>query len=264
MHGKDDMRKSTMIIKRDFFVIGLALTLTAPLAYAGLQDTEAAVMNKDYAQARELASHIIKDNKNPEDRIEAQYYYGLAQLRLGQYEEARSAFQSVMDSHPSQDTYDKAALSQIEGFYMEGLYIDALDASKQLLKKSPRSSFLSLVYLKIAGADLKLMRWEEAGTYLNKIVNDFPQSPEAPLAKQLLEEKQYFAVQVGSFLDKGRALTLLGDLKGSGQYSYVVETTAADGQKYYRVRVGQMSSLKDAEDLKKRLDKLGYPTLIYP
>jgi hypothetical protein len=25
-----------------------------------------------------------------------------------------------------------------------------------------------------------------------------------------------------------------------------------------------MSSLKDAEDLKKRSDKLGYPTLIYP
>ena len=46
--------------------------------------------------------------------------------------------------------------------------------------------------------------------------------------------------------------------------SYVVETTAPDGEKYYRVRVGQMSSLKDAEELKKRLDKLGYPTLIYP
>ena len=108
------------------------------------------------------------------------------------------------------------------------------------------------------------MRWEDANEYLNKIINEFPKSPEAPVAKQLLEEKQYFAVQVGSFLDKGRAITLIDDLKGSGQYAYVVETTASDGQKYYRVRVGQMSSLKDAEDLKKRLDKLGYPTLIYP
>ena len=234
------------------------------LAYAALPDIEAAVMNKDYAQARDLASRIIKDSNDPAQRTEAQYYYGLAQLRLGQYADARSAFQSVMDAHPSQDIYDKAALSLTEGFYMDGFYTDALDTANQLLKKSPYSSFLSLIYFKIAGADLKLMRWEDANKYLNKIINEFPKSPEAPIAKQLLEEKQYFAVQVGSFLDKGRALTLIDDLKGSGQYAYVVETTASDGQKYYRVRVGQMSSLKDAEDLKKRLDKLGYPTLIYP
>ena len=234
------------------------------LSYAAMPDIEAAVMNKDYAQARDLASQIIKDSNNPGERTEAQYYYGLAQLRLGQYADARSAFQSVLDTHPSQDIYDKAALSLIEGFYMDGFYTDALNTGNQLLKKSPYSSFLSLIYFKIAGADLKLMRWEDANKYLTKIINEFPKSPEAAIAKQLLEEKQYFAVQVGSFLDKGRALTLIDDLKGSGQYAYVVETTASDGQKYYRVRVGQMSSLKDAEALKKSLDKLGYPTLIYP
>jgi outer membrane protein assembly factor BamD (BamD/ComL family) len=233
-------------------------------SYAALPDIEAAVMNKDYAQARDLSSQVIKDSNDPKDRVEAQYYYGLSELRLGQYDEARSAFQAVLDAHPAQDTYDKAALSLIESFYMGGLYTDALDAGNQLLKKSPHSSFLSLIYLKIAGADLKLMRWEDANTFLNKIINEFPQSPETPIAKQLLEEKQYFAVQVGSFLDKARAITLIDDLKGGGQYSYVVETTAPDGEKYYRVRVGQMSSLKDAEELKKRLDKLGYPTLIYP
>jgi tetratricopeptide (TPR) repeat protein len=233
-------------------------------SYAALPDIEAAVMNKDYAQARELASQTIKDSSDPSVRLEAQYYYGLAQLRLGQYTDARSAFQSVMDAHPSQDTYDKAALSLTEGFYMDGLYTDALDTSSQLYKRSPHSSFLSLIYFKIAGADLKLMRWEDAHEFLNKILTEFPQSPEASIAKQLLEEKQYFAVQVGSFLDKSRAIALIDDLKGSGQYAYVVEAAANNGQTYYRVRVGQMSSLNDAEDLKKRLDKLGYPTLIYP
>ena len=245
----------------------LAMTLiftTVSSAHAALPDIEAAVMNKDYAQARDLASRIIKDGKDPSQRAEARYYYGLAQLRLGQYDDACSAFQNVMGTHPSQDIYDKAALGLIEGFYLDGFYTDALDTVNQLLKKSPNSSFLSLIYLKIAGADLKLMRWEDADQYLNKIINEFPESPEAPVAKQLLEEKQYFAVQVGSFLNKGGAFSLIHDLKGIGQYAYVVETSASDGQKYYRVRVGQMSSLKDAEDLKKRLDKLGYPTLIYP
>jgi len=168
-------------------------------AYAALPDIEAAVMNKDYAQARDLASRVIKDGKDLAQRTEAQYYYGLAQLRLGQYSEARSAFQGVINTHPSQDFYDKAALSLTEGFYMDSLYPDALNTAKLLLKKSPYSSYLSLIYFKIAGADLKLMRWEEAHEFLNKIIKDFPQSPEAPVAKQLLEEKQYFAVQVGHF-----------------------------------------------------------------
>lgn len=249
---------------RKILLCGVLMASSASLAFAAVADIEAAVMNKDYAHARDLALQIIKDSNNPVDRVQAQYYYGLAQLRLGQYADARSAFQNVMNTNPSQDVYDKAALSLIEGFYMEGLYTDALDTANQLLKKSPYSSFLSLIYFKHAGADLKLMRWEDADKYLNKIITEFPSSPEAPIARQLLDEKQYFAVQVGSFLDKGRALTLIDDLKGNGQYAYVVETTSSDGQKYYRVRVGQMSSLSDAEELKKRLDKLGYPTLIYP
>ena len=246
-----------------FFTMTLSLVIV-PLSYAALPDIEAAIMNKDYAEARQLASQIIKDSNDHTQRTEAQYYYGLSQLRLGKYADARSAFKSVMETHPPQDAYDKAALSLTEGFYMDGLHTDALDTAKKLYKRSPHSSFLSLIYFKIAGADLKLMRWEEAHEFLNKIINESPQSPEASIARQLLDEKQYFAVQVGSFLDKGRALTLIDDLKGNGQYAYVVETTGSDNQTYYRVRVGQMSSLNEAEDLKKRLDKLGYPTLIYP
>ncbi len=249
---------------RFLFFCFVLVAVGCPQAYAAMPDIEAAIMDKDYPKARELASRIIKDSNDSAQRTEAQYYYGLAQLRLGQYADARGAFQSVMDSHPPQDSYDKAALSLTEGFYMEGLYADALDMADQLYKKSPHSSFLSLIYFKIAGADLKLMRWEDAHEFLNKIINEFPKSPEAPIARQLLEEKQYFAVQVGAFLEKGRALALIDDLKGNGQYAYVVETTAPQGPTYYRVRVGQMSSLNDAEDLRKRLDKLGYPTLIYP
>src|SRR5580698_10357856 len=105
---------------RLFFMCSLLIAAVTPRVYAALPDIEAAVMNKDYAQARQLASAIIKDSNDPAQRTEAQYYYGLAQLRLGQYADARSAFQIVMDAHPSQDIYDKAALSQIEGFYMGG------------------------------------------------------------------------------------------------------------------------------------------------
>ena len=86
---------------------------------------------------------------------------------------------------------------------------------------------------------------------------------EAPIAQNLLEEKEFFTVQVGSFLDDNKAIQLVEDLKAKGQYVYMVETTS-QGKKFYRVRVGQMTSLSDAQTLEAKLVQSGYPTLIYP
>lgn len=232
--------------------------------YAATSDIEAAIMDTNYEQARLLASKVIKTTRDAKERIQAEYYLGLSQLRLGQYAQARSAFNIVMDdAASSQDVYDKAALGVIEALYRPGFYQDALKASEKLLRKSPQSSFLSLIYLKIARTHLKMTEWSKAREYLQKIITEFPQSVEAPIAQNLLEEKEYFAVQVGSFLDKDRAQELMKKLQENGQYAYIVETTM-DGKKFYRVRVGQMTSLSDVQTLQGQLSQQGYPALIYP
>ncbi len=249
---------------RILIVLMAVFLLNLPQAHATMADIETAIMNKDYVQAKSLAANVLRTTSVPAQRIEAEYYFGLAQLRLGQYADARKAFGIVMAASTTQDMYDKAGLGAIDGLYMAGFYKDALKAEESLLKKSPKSQFLSSIYLKIARANLKLMRWTKANEYLTRIMKEFPQSFEAPIAKQLLEEKEYFTVQVGSFLDQGRAIALTNELKSTGQYAYIVETTSPDGQKFYRVRVGQLTSLQDAKSLENHLAKLGYPTLIYP
>jgi cell division septation protein DedD len=95
-------------------------------------------------------------------------------------------------------------------------------------------------------------------------MNDFPDSLEAYTAKQLLEEKQFFTVQVGAFLDRDRALSLVDDLRLKGQYGYIVETQDKKGNTFYRVRIGEVASLDAAKKLKEKLSTLGYPALIYP
>ena len=147
---------------------------------------------------------------------------------------------------------------------MDGKYPGALKVAEELYAKSPHSEFLSLIYLKLARANLKLGRWQKAKEYLQKITNEFPQSLEAHTAKQLLEEKQYFAVQVGAFLDRGRAEKLVSELKEKGEYAYTVETIDREGKKFYRVRVGKLALLDDAQTLESKLAQLGYPTRIYP
>jgi tetratricopeptide (TPR) repeat protein len=233
-------------------------------AFASLPDIEAALLDKNYNQSRLLASRIVKESMDPAERIEAQYYLGLSQLRLGKYPEARKAFQVVMTETVNPELYDKAGLGMIEGLYLAGFYKDALRAGESLLRKNPKSQSKSLIFLKIARTHLKLMHWKEAKEYLQKITSEFPESFEASIAKGLLEEREYFAVQVGSFLDRSRAIRLAESLKAQDQYAYIVETSSASDKTFYRVRVGQLTSLSDAQALESTLANLGYPTRIYP
>ena len=152
----------------------------------------------------------------------------------------------------------------MEGLTLAGFYKDTIKEGDRLLRKVPNSSSKSLVFLKIARAHLKLMEWKEAKKYLHAIIDQYPQSFEAPIAKGLLEEKEFFAVQVGAFLDQDKALKLADELKAKNQYAYLVETISPDGKKFYRVRVGQMSSLDEAQNVQNQLSHQGYPSLIYP
>ena len=238
--------------------------LACALSYAAVSDIEAALMEKDYVMVRAMSQDLLKSTKVPQEKVMAQYYLGLSQLRLGQYAEARKDFQAVKDGTADQDMYDKAALGVVEGLYMAGFYKDALKEGEALLRKSPHSQLLSVIYLKMARANLKMMRWSKAREYLTRVVDQFPSSVEYHIARQLLEEKEYFTVQVGAFLDKDRAMKLADELKSGGQYAYIVETMSLEGEKFFRVRVGQISSLNEAQALESKLSKQGYPTLIYP
>ncbi len=247
------------------FIIFLLMALLPISAQASsLADVEAAVMNKDYAGGRDMASSLLKQTADQKTRVNAEYYLGLCQLRLGKYAEARKTFLIAMSMALNLELYEKASLGLIEGLYMEGFYSDALKEGKKLLSRYPNSGSKSLIYLKIARINLKLMKWEEAKSFLNKIIKEFPQSFEAPIAKGLLEEKEFFAVQVGAFLDKDKAMHLVDDLKAKAQYAYIVETISPDGKKFYRVRVGQMTALDQAQTVQSQLSHQGYPSLIYP
>ena len=223
-----------------------------------------AIIQEDYETAISLAQEFIDKKPVKKDLDEALYYQGLSQLRLVRYKEARDTFNLLISGFPKKSLRDKAYLGFIDSLYMDGDYVDALKISQELLAKSPKSEFLSLIYLKLARANIKLVNWQKAKDYLNKIIKEFPNSLEAHTAKQLLEEKQYFSVQVGAFLEQPRAEKLVEELTEKGEYAYIVETIDREGRKFFRVRVGQLALLDEAEQLKSKLARLGYPTSIYP
>ncbi len=230
----------------------------------GVADIEMALLEKNYAKAKQLASQFIENHPQAPEVNWIRYYLGLSQLYLEQFQEARINFQDVLKNKPDTKLYEKAFLGLIDAHYMDGDYENALKKTELLLKLSRNSEFVSLIYLKLARSHLKLAGWSKAKYYLDKIIQDFPESLEAHAAQQLLQEKQYFAVQVGSFINSERAFGLAEELQEKGEYAYLVETTDHQGRKFYRVRIGQFSRLDHAEDLRKKLSDLGYPTRIYP
>jgi len=229
-----------------------------------LQDIEIAIVQQDYNQAKLLAGQWLERGTEDPRTDNVHYYLGLCELRLEEFERSREIFTELIQADIDPPLRDKAYLGLFDAYYLGGQYEQAYDAVKSLLKVSPKSDFSSLIYLKCARVNLRLARWKDAEVYLEKIITQYPQSMEIHLAKQLLNEKQYFAVQVGAFIDQARAQQLVKDFQKKGEYAYVVEAVDKENKKFYRVRVGQLTLLGEAQDLKSRLAKEGYPTKIYP
>lgn len=255
-----------MMNKKFIFAIWvISVGLAAHWAQAAsLDEVQTAVIEEDYVRAGEMAKAFLAKNP-PSDRVaEAKYLLGLSALYQGQYGQARKVFDNLLGHCPNARLQDRVAIGRIDSFLLEGKYEIAFREAEKLLKKSPASEYQSLIYLKLARASFKQGDWAGAKNYLQKIVSRFPDSPEYYSAKQLLEEKQFFTVQVGAFLEEGRARTLVEELKAQGLYAFTVETVNREARHFYRVRVGELSTVAEAEQLKQQLVNLGYPTLIYP
>ncbi len=244
------------------FILGFILI--TKIATAAISDVETAILKENYQEAKKLAQELIGTNSDKNVSNHAKYYLALSQLRLKEYKDARDVFKQLIQSPVDVQMRDKAYLGLFDSYYLDEQYADALEAMQRLLIVSPKSEFLSLTYLKLARVNMKLAHWKEAHEYLDKIINRFPMSMEFYIAKQLLEEKEYFAVQLGSFTDRDLAEKLVDELKRKNEYAYVVETTDQQNKKFYRVRAGQLASIDQAQKLKSRLAGLGYPTQIYP
>jgi tetratricopeptide (TPR) repeat protein len=229
-----------------------------------LTDVQSAFLQKNYTKTKELVEAFVAQPADPKEKIEALYYASVSDLWLGQYLTARKTIRRVIDAKPDRAMHDKASLALIDTYYMEGNYREALRRAEDLLEHSPQSEFLSSIYLKMARIHLKLAHWKKGREYLQKIIEEFPNSLERYQVDQLMQESQFFAVQVGSFQDRTKAEASAEDLQKKGEYAYIVETSAEDGKKFYRVRVGKFRLFGDAKKLEAKLKRQGYPTKIYP
>ncbi|HLF17977.1 MAG TPA: tetratricopeptide repeat protein [Candidatus Omnitrophota bacterium] len=252
-------------MRKEILSLTVVFLLLANGSLAAIGELETVIIQQDYAASKKLALALLdKQGLSPQERHEVQFYLALSHLQLGEYKEAKNIFEDLISQPLDEQLRDRSYLGLFNTHYLNEDYKEAYKAINKLYEISPRSSFMSLIYLKLGRVNLKLANWRKASEYFKKIISDFPDSMEVHTAKQLLEERQYFAVQVGAFLDRGLAEKQIEELRQKNEYAYIVETLDKENRKFYRVRVGQMTLLDDARQLKSKLAKEGYPTEIYP
>lgn len=245
-------------------ILVIFLLCPGTTVWAGLADVETAILKGDYAGARGLADDVLANQPQNQEAQKAKYYIGLSQLRQAQYKEALESFNKIKNEKLGAQLRERVYLGLFDAYYLLEEYQDADATLQEFLREGAKPEAGSLVYFKLAKVNMKLAHWSQAMGYLEKIVRSFPNSLEVPAAKQLLEEKHYFAVQVGAFMERRLAEVLVDELKQKEEYAYIIESVDSQNRKFYRVRVGQLAMLKEAQALKNRLAKFGYPAQIYP
>lgn len=234
-----------------------------------LMEIEVALLNKDFASLNVSAITFLSSCSEKQENVKKQdcdlveYYLALSYLYTGDYQKAKDILTSLKRIRNDADLEQKIYLGLMDTYFFQEDYQKALSLGDKFLEQWKSSAYLSLVYLKQAKVYLKLANWEKANMILKKITSGFPNSLEVEVANRLLEEKQYFAVQIGSFIERNSAEELVSDMRLKGYYAYIIESRGTKN-KFYRVRVGKLAMLSEAKLLRNKLMDKGYQCQICP
>ncbi len=120
------------------------------------------------------------------------YQYALDLYFKGNIEESRKAFVEFLKKYPDSDLYGNAIFWTGQTFYAEKKYKDVIDIWETLIKKCDEGKIKKCVkypdtMLKLGYSYLELGDKEKGKTYLQNLINKFPDTEPATLAKKKLQ-----------------------------------------------------------------------------
>ncbi len=148
-------------------------------------------LKKELEATREILNSIQEDIKKatekPQDE-ESLYKQGLALYNAKEYQKARETFTSIMDNFPNGKYVDNAHYWTGECYYSEGNYLAAIDEYGVVIEKFPNSPKRPAALLKAGMAFQELKRKKEARAFYLRVINEYPKSEQAGIARKKLEK----------------------------------------------------------------------------
>jgi tol-pal system protein YbgF len=120
---------------------------------------------------------------------EAAYQAAYADMASGRYDLARQAFGEYLKHYPDTEVSDNAQYWIGECLYATGDFHGAVEAYSLVPKNYPKGDKVAAALLKTGYALARLNQADEAKQYFQQVIQKFPKSDEARLARERLASK---------------------------------------------------------------------------
>ncbi|MBV8773303.1 MAG: outer membrane protein assembly factor BamD [Deltaproteobacteria bacterium] len=115
------------------------------------------------------------------------YHQGLRDLKENRYPAALGQFQTLQRRYPKSNLSEPAEFFAANSLYEMGKYDQAILQFNDQTMRFPKGRFASAALLREAQAFMKINDRIDARLTLQKLLNDLPDSPEAPMAKSMMQ-----------------------------------------------------------------------------
>jgi TolA-binding protein len=122
-----------------------------------------------------------------DDPGEQLYRQGLVDLKANQYPQALSHFQTLQRKYPKSSLSEPAEFFAANALDEMGKYDQAILQYNDQTMRFPKGRFASAALLREAQAFMKINDRIDARLTLQKLLSDLPESPEAPMAKSMMQ-----------------------------------------------------------------------------
>jgi TolA-binding protein len=122
-----------------------------------------------------------------DDPAEKPYRAGLVELKANRYSLALSQFETLQRRYPKSSLSEPAEFFAANSLYEMGKYDQAILQFNDQTMRFPKGGYASAALLREAQAFMKINDRIDARLTLQKLLNDLPDSPEAPMAKSMMQ-----------------------------------------------------------------------------
>lgn len=247
------------VIKRGSSVTAFLLVCWFPVTLwaVSLNDAYKHYLSGNYPEA-------IAKAKRMGDSNDVLYFLAITNIKTGQYEEARFYLRKLLRQSDDASWKQMALLKLVDSYFLEENYVKAKPLYEEIKDTYPLSSYLPVVYLRLAQIAAKQGLWDDKRKYLKILREKYPQSGELRFAPVLDRYDDFFTVQLGVFSERQNAVALKEELRDKKYDNVYVDEEKTDNQLIYKVKLGKFKQRRDAENLLSQVSEQGYSARIYP
>ncbi|MCU0666172.1 MAG: SPOR domain-containing protein [Candidatus Omnitrophica bacterium] len=251
-----------LILSFGFTFFALSFSFVSRVYALDLEKIKVDILRHDYKAAIIEGEILLGDTKHDEKGMDELYYLlGISYLKDANYLRASDIFEIVINEFQDSKFKTKAKIGLGDTFFLREDYTKAQGIYEGTITDSEFSVVLDQIYYRLSQCALKKGDTVKSQNYLAKLKD--PSFSCFQLKPEEVCPKEFYCVQVGAFSEKNNALELKDRLYNQGFDSYLVQSENS-GKPVYKVRVGKLNSLQEAQVVEKKLSGQGLPTKIFP